>query len=129
VARTEISDEVWVVTGPLFPATKATGRPPMERRAVVEAPAWRYRTGASRRDVPERVRNWSTIYKNFNRWSAQGAWVRVLEKLQSLNHQRSELDWGASSDSTIVRMHQHGATLKRYTGGSIELQGVRDRAP
>lgn len=125
VARTEISDETWAVIGPLFPLPKTTGRPPLERRAVVEATAWRYRTGAPWRDVPERFGNWNTIYKNFNRWSEQGVWARVLEKVQSLAHQRGELDWVASIDSTIVRVHQHGATLRRDTGGSVELQEVR----
>lgn len=114
--------------GPLFPAVKATGRPPVGRRMVVEATAWRYRTGAPWRDVPERFGNWNTIYKNFNRWSEQGVWARVLEKAQSLAHQRGELDWVASIDSTIVRVHQHGATLARDTGGSVELQEVRRRA-
>ena len=111
--------------GPLFPVAKAAGRPPVDRRVVVEATAWRYRTGAPWRDVPERFGNWNTIYKNFSRWSAQGVWARVLEKVQSLTHQRGELDWVASIDSTIVRVHQHGATLARDTGGSVELQEVR----
>ncbi len=125
VARTEISDETWAVIGPLFPLPKVTGRPPVARRAVVEATAWRYRTGAPWRDMPERFGNWNTIYKNFNRWSEQGVWARVLEKVQSLTHQRGELDWVTSIDSTIVRVHQHGATLRRDTGGSVELQEAR----
>jgi len=125
VTRAEIPDEAWAVIGPLFPLPKSTGRPPVERRAVVEATAWRYRTGAPWREVPERFGNWNTIYKNFNRWSEQGVWARVLEKVQSLTHQRGELDWVASIDSTIVRVHRHGATLKRDTGGAAELQEVR----
>lgn len=112
--------------GPLFTVPKATGRPPVERRAVVEATAWRYRTGAPWREVPERFGNWNTIYKNFNRWTDQGVWARVLEKAQSLAHQRGGLDWVASIDSTIVRVHQHGATLPRDTEGSADLQEVRD---
>lgn len=128
MSRTEISDEAWAVIGPLFPAVKATGRLPVGRRMVVEATAWRYRTGAPWRDVSERFGNWNTICKNFDRWSEQGVWARVLEKAQSLAHQRGELDWVASIDSTIVRVHQHGATLARDTGGSVELQEVRRRA-
>ncbi|OSM43597.1 transposase, partial [Nesterenkonia sp. PF2B19] len=46
VARREISDETWAVIGPLFPAAKSTGRPPVDPRTVVEAAAWRYRTGS-----------------------------------------------------------------------------------
>ena len=128
VERVEISDESWAVIGPLFPAAKARGRPAVDRRAVVEATAWRYRTGAPWRDVPERFGNWNTIYKNFNRWSEQGVWARVLEKVQSLAHQRGDLDWVTSIDSTIVRVHQHGATLARDTGGWVELQETRPRA-
>jgi len=125
VSRAEISDEAWAVIGSLFPVAKATGGPPVDRRSVVEATAWRFRTGSPWREVPERFGNWSTIYKNFNRWAEQGVWARVLEKVQSLAHQRGELDWVASIDSTIVRVHQHGATLKRDTGGAVELQEVR----
>ena len=125
MSRDVISDEVWAVIGPLFPEAKTTGRPPVDRRAVVEATAWRFRTGAPWRDLPERFGNWNTIYKNFNRWAEQGVWTRVLEAVQSLTHQRGELDWVTSIDSTIVRVHQHGATLPRTTGGSAELQEVR----
>ncbi len=64
VSRDVISDEAWAVIGPLFPKVKATGRPPVDRRTVVEATAWRFRTGAPWRDVPERFGNWNTIYKN-----------------------------------------------------------------
>ncbi|RZS68695.1 transposase [Agromyces ramosus] len=129
VSRDVISDEAWTaVIGPLFPKVKATGRPPVDRRTVVEATAWRFRTGAPWRDLPERLGNWNTIYKNFNRWAEAGVWARVLEKVQSLAQQNGDLDWVASIDSTIVRVHQHGATLPRTTGGSVELQEVRTGA-
>ncbi|MEU9885028.1 transposase [Sphaerisporangium sp. NPDC051011] len=61
VARSEISDEAWVVIDPLFPMPDATGRPPVERRAEVEATAWRYGTGAPWRAVPERFGNWHAL--------------------------------------------------------------------
>jgi len=77
------------------------------------------------RDLPERFGNWNTIYKNFNRWSDAGVWARVLERVQSLAQQSGDIDWVTSIDSTIVRVHQHGATLPRVTGGSAELQEVR----
>ena len=114
--------------GPLFPAPKSTGRPSVDRRIVVEATAWRFRTGAPWRDLPERFGNWNTIYKNFNRWAAQGVWEQVLERTQSMAQQAGELDWVASIDSTIVRVHQHGATLPRPTGGLDERQEISGRA-
>lgn len=128
VSRDVVSDEAWAVIGPLFPRAKQTGRPPVDRRIVVEATAWRFRTGAPWRDMPERFGNWNTIYKNFNRWADAGIWARVLEKVQSVAQQSGDLDWVASIDSTIVRVHQHGATLPRLTGGSTELQEIRGGA-
>ena len=77
MSRDVISDELWAVIGPLFPEAKTTGRPPVERRTVVEATAWRFRTGAPWRDLPERFGNWNTIYKNFNRWAEQGVWAHL----------------------------------------------------
>lgn len=102
------------------PNVKLTGRPPMDRRVVVEATAWRFPTGASWRDVPERLGNWNTIYKNFTRWADAGVWARFLERVQSLAQQAGDLDWVASIDSTIVRVHQHGAR-DPAPGGPIEL--------
>lgn len=125
VSRDVISEGVWAAIGPLLPIAKSIGRPPMDRRSVVEAAAWRLRTGAPWRDVPEQFGNWNTIYKNFTRWSEQGMWAQVLEKAQSLAQQSGDVDWVSSIDSTIVRVHQHGATLPRTTGGSVELQEVR----
>lgn len=122
MSRDVISDEVWAVIGSLFPGAKATGRPPVDRRIVAEATAWRFRTGAPWRDVPERFGNWNTIYKNFDRWARGGVWARVLQRVQSIADADGELDWVVSVDSTIARVHQHGATLARDTGGSVELQ-------
>jgi transposase len=112
-SRDVVSDEVWELIGPLFPPTKPTGRPPVDRRTVVEAVVWRYRTGAPWRDLPERFGNWNTIYRNFNRWAHDGVWARLLEHVQGLAHARGDLDWAASINSTIARVHQHGATLPR----------------
>lgn len=62
-------------SGLCFPAVQATGRPPVDRRTVIEATAWRFRTGAPLRDLPERFGNWNTIGKNFDRWSKAGVWA------------------------------------------------------
>lgn len=37
VTRDVISDELWTVIEPTFPAARAVGRPPVDRRLVVEA--------------------------------------------------------------------------------------------
>jgi len=120
--RQEISDESWAVLEPLFPVWKGNGRPIVDMRRTVEGVAWRFRTGAPWRDVPERFGNWNSIYGRFSAWSKDGTWSRVLATVQANSQRRGDLDWTVSVDSTITRVHQHGATLARGTGGSAELQ-------
>ena len=51
----------------------------------------------------------------------------MLLALQAEADAKGEIDWNVSVDSTIARVHQHGATAARseltvtaHTGGSIE---------
>jgi transposase len=120
--RREISDEAWAVLEPLLPKTSGRSRPWLDHRTVVEGVVWRFRTGAPWRDVPERFGPWNTVYKRFDRWAKDGTWDRLLSAAQVRSDTADELDWVTAIDSTITRVHQHGATLARGTGGSDELQ-------
>jgi transposase len=120
--RQEISDESWAVLEPFFPTWKGVGRPIMDMRRTVEGIAWRFRTGSPWRDVPERFGNWNSIYGWFSDWCRDGTWHRVLAAVQSTSQRAGDLEWTVSVDSTITRVHQHGASLPRDTGGRVELQ-------
>jgi transposase len=116
---------MWAMIAPLFPEPKGRGRPPMDMRKTVEGIAWRFRAGAPWREVPERFGHWNSIYQRFDQWSKDGTWARVLAAVQSSCAAAEDLDWTVSVDTTISRVHQHGATLARDTGGRIELQETR----
>jgi transposase len=70
------------------------------------------------------------VFKRFDRWAKDGTWQAILTAVQARADELGQLDWVASIDSTITRVHQHGATAARPaagslgggTGGAVELQ-------
>jgi len=102
-----------------------------EHRDLVEGAIYRYRTGIAWRDLPAEFGPWQTVWKRQARFSKDGTWDTVLLALQAEADAKGEIDWNVSVDSTIARVHQHGATAARsgltvtaHTGGSVELQGI-----
>ena len=111
-----------------MPVPVGRSRPWTDHRLAVEGMAWKYRTGATWRDVPERFGKWNSIYKRFARWAEDGTWEKLLAEVQKQSDAAGKLDWAVSIDSTIARVHQHGATLARDTEGSVESQESARRA-
>ena len=129
MSRTAVlTDELWARIEPELPPVKgARGRPMVDHRRLVEGAIYRYRTGVAWRDLPAEFGPWQTVWKRHHRFSLDGTWDRVLAALQSQAQGRGEIDWRVSVDSTIARVHQHGATAARtvgvprsHTGGKIE---------
>ena len=123
-----LSDVVWARIEPLLPAVKGPMGPPFRpHRPVVEGVIYRLRTGVPWRDLPPEFGAWQTVHRRHQRWSADGTWDRVLAALQVAADAEGGIDWRVSVDSTIARVHQHGATAARcssgpssHTGGSTE---------
>lgn len=133
MSRTAVlSDEAWARIEPLLPpVTGVMGRPMRPHRLLVEGSIYRLRTGVAWRDLPAEFGPWQTVWKRHARFSRDGTWDKVLLALQADADARGEIDWNVSVDSTIVRVHQHGASAARsqltvtaHTGGPVELQGI-----
>jgi transposase len=131
--RTEVlTDELWARIEPLLPPLKGSmGKPMRPHRRLVEGSIYRLRTGIAWRDLPAEFGPWQTVWKRHARFCKDGTWDRVLGALQVEADAGGEIDWNVSVDSTIMRVHQHGATAARsqlpvtaHTGGSVELQGI-----
>ena len=96
---------------------------------MIEGIIFRLRVGLPWRDLPREFGPWQTVWKRHKRFSTDGTWDRILAQLQAEADAAGDIDWTVSVDSTIVRVHQHGATAKRsvstakpLTGGPVELQ-------
>src|SRR3954471_18825093 len=79
-----LSDEAWARIEPLLPSSQGKrGGRWREHRQVVEAIAWRYRTGSPWRDLPQEFGPWQTAWKRHDRWSGDGTWERLARELQA----------------------------------------------
>jgi transposase len=125
-----ISDAGWARIEPLLPSSDGQrGRPFRDHRQVVEGIIFRLRAGLPWRDLPAQFGPWQTVWKRHKRFSTDGTWDKVLAQLQAEADAAGDIDWTVSVDSTIARVHQHGATARRsvssagsLTGGTTELQ-------
>jgi transposase len=123
-----LTDEMWARVEPVLrPVKGRMGRPMRDHRSLVEGAIYRYRTGVAWRDLPAEFGPWQTVWKRHHRFSIDGTWDRVLTVLQAEADAVGEIDWRVLVDSTIARVHQHGATAGRsqlkppsHTWGSVE---------
>lgn len=123
-----LSDEMWARIEPLLPPLKgAMGRPMTEHRMLVEGAVYRYRAGIPWRDLPAEFGPWQTVWKRHHKFSLDGTWDTVLRALQAAADADGALDGRVSVDSSVMRVHQHGATARRsstkptsHPGGTVE---------
>jgi transposase len=107
--RFELTDFEWSIIEPLLP-NKPRGVPRVDDRRVINGILWRFRTGSPWADIPERYGPYTTCYNRFVRWRKAGVWDRLLTAVSRAFD--GEL---VMIDSSSIRVHQHGATLKRGT--------------
>ncbi|GGY15590.1 transposase [Streptomyces minutiscleroticus] len=108
VRRHELSGAEWEFVRPLLPAS-LRGRKRVDDRRVLNGIVWKFRTGTAWRDVPERYGPWATLHTRFRRWALDGTFERMLRTARAHADAAGDIDWLVSSDSTIVRAHQHAA--------------------
>jgi transposase len=92
--RHELTDEQWFLVDPLVLQSKAkTGRPPKDRRLMLNGIFWILNTGAPWRDLPERFGPWQTVYDHFSKWRRNGVFAAVIDALQIKLDQEGLIDW------------------------------------
>lgn len=102
--RHRLTEEQWDLIKDVFPPPAATGRPPVDRRNVMDGILWILRTGAPWRDLPEEFGKWGTVWDLFDTWNADGTLGEILQRLRA-----ARVDEGAISqelwcvDGTIAR--------------------------
>ncbi|MFE1101982.1 transposase [Nocardiopsis alba] len=101
--RHELSDAEWALLAPLMPADPHKGKKWADHRKVINGILFRARTG----DLPERYSPWETVAGRHSRWSIDGTWQRIADRLRIDAATGEELIVGI--DSTTMRARQHAA--------------------
>ena len=92
--RHELTDEQWALIEPFVPPSAArTGRPPRDRRTLLNGVFWILHTGAPWRDLPERFGPWQTVYHHFSKWRREGIFAEIVDALQIGLDDRGLIDW------------------------------------
>src|SRR3546814_12169993 len=103
-------DDEWAFFEPFVMAiSRSNGRRPVDHRLVLDGIFWIARTGARWRDLPEEFGKWSSVYRQFRRWTLAGLWELILE---ALNESATVPDSVQMIDSTIIRAHHCAAGAK-----------------
>ena len=82
--------------------------PRVDDRRVLNGIFWVLRSGAPWADVPARYGPPTTIYNRFNRWRKAGIWDRLMDEITKADDGDVQM-----IDTSVVRVHQQGATGKR----------------
>jgi len=105
--RYELSDGEWATIRPMLP-NKARGVPRVDDWRVLNGIFWVLRSGAPWRDLPIAFGPYTTCYNRFVRWRRAGVWSRIIDALAAAHDAAVQM-----IDTSIVRVHQHGACLAR----------------
>ncbi|WP_420718762.1 IS5 family transposase [Streptomyces sp. XY413] len=109
-----LTDAQWARIEPLLPdRTPRRGGRWRDHRQVIDAIAFKYRTGTPWMDLPEHFGSWKGAHNRLRKWAADGTWEKVFTALLAQADAEGDLDWVVSVDSTIVRAHQHAAGARQ----------------
>lgn len=92
--RHDLTDEQWDLVDPLIPRKEArTGRPPNDRRLMLNGIFWILHTGAPWRDLPERFGACKSVHRYFSDWRKSGVFAGIIDTLQVKLDERGLVDW------------------------------------
>jgi transposase len=127
-----ISDELWAVVEPVLPSgVGRRGRPWNDHRRTLEGIAWRFRTGAPWRDLPEEFGGWQSVWERHRRWSEDGTYQRMFAAVgehHALGDARAagllSID-STSIGAPVARAPTSARTIIALTGSALSTHGSR----
>jgi transposase len=123
--RYELTDHEWTAIRPMLP-NKPRGVPRVNDRRILNGIFWVLRSGAPWRDLPDNFGPYTTCYNRLVRWQRAGVWAKIMNALAGAHDTAVQM-----IDTSIVRVHQHGACIIQNTTQSMGRSrgGLTSKAP
>ena len=112
--ETSLTDAQWHVLEPMLPQQKKTGRPPIDRRKIIDAILYIVKGGIQWRLLPQDLPCWKTVYHVFREWKRNHTWEALNDRLRA--RVREEVGkncrpTAAIMDSQSVKSDGHGGAV------------------
>lgn len=123
VYPSSLTDAQWALLEPMLPARRKLGRPPTDRRAVVDAILYIVKSGVQWRYLPTCFPPWQTVFHIFRRWTLNHTWLAINDRLRALVRKRAGkkcTPTAAILDSQSVKSDAHGGAVGYDAGKQIK---------
>ena len=110
----DLTDAQWALIKPMIPKPSKRGRPPTDRRLILDGILYVIKGGIQWRMLPEGFPPWQTVFHGFRQWVVNNTWKRIHDCLRALvrnqNGKRSR-PTAAVLDSQSVKSDSHGGAV------------------
>jgi transposase len=103
-----LTDEQWRLIEPILPPPSPAdrGRPPIDRRAVLNGILWKFRTDNPWYDMPPDYPSHQTCYRCHRKWARDGVMQKIYDALFSDLITRGGFDFEQALQDGIIRVNQ-----------------------
>ncbi|MDO9130569.1 MAG: transposase [Anaerolineales bacterium] len=106
-----LTDEQWRLIEPILPPPSPAdrGRPPIDRRAVLNGILWKIRTDNPWYDMPPDYPSHQTCYRCHRKWARDGVMQKTYNALFSDLSTRGRFDLAQALQDSTIRVNQIGS--------------------
>lgn len=112
--ETSLTDAQWAFLNPMLPKPAKRGRPPTDRRRILDAILYVVKCGLPWRYLPSDFPPWKTVYHVFRQWTLNHQWAALNDALRTFlrkTHGKRAQPTAAILDSQSVKSDGHGGDV------------------